>query len=83
MKKKIIESKIKTLVIDRGYNSLAHFSDQERVSYYLLRKLASNEALTFDVPFLIEVCQKLDCEIGDLLVLAEPKEKKDVKEDKQ
>ena len=70
-----IESKIKTLVIDRGYNSLSHFSEKENVSYYLLRKLASNQAQTFDVPCLVEVCEKLDCESSDLLVLK--------KEDKQ
>ena len=64
-----LQSKVKSIVIDRGFNSLADFSEKEKISYYLLRRLAHNKAKTIDVPFLIELCEKLDCEISDLLVL--------------
>ena len=64
-----LESKVKTVVIDRGYNSIFEFSEKEDVSYYLLRRLSSNQANTIDVPFLLELCTKLDCEIADLLTL--------------
>lgn len=64
-----LQSKLKSIVIDRGYNSLAHFSEAQDVSYYLLRRLAHNKANTIDVAFLIELCEKLNCNISDLLVL--------------
>lgn len=64
-----LQSKLKSIVIDRGFNSLADFSEKENISYYLLRRLAHNKANTIDVPFLIKLCEKLDCEISDLLVL--------------
>jgi DNA-binding Xre family transcriptional regulator len=66
-----LHSKIKTLVIDRGYNSLSDFSEKKEVSYYLLRRLASNKSNSIDKPFLIDVCKKLDCKIDDLLFLKE------------
>lgn len=64
-----LESKLKAVIIDRGFDSLVHFSKEKNVSYYLLRRLAFNRAKTLDITFLLELCDKLDCEIGDLLVL--------------
>lgn len=64
-----LESKVKALVIDRGFNSLADFSEQQKVSYHLLRRLAYGKANTIDVKFLVDLCRKLECEIGDLLVI--------------
>ena len=62
-------SNIKAIVVTRGYNSIADFSEKEGVSYYLLRRLMHGTANTLDVPFLVDVCKKLDCEIGDLIIL--------------
>jgi DNA-binding Xre family transcriptional regulator len=64
-----LQSKVKVLIVDKGYNSLSDFAQQEKVSYHLLRKLAYNHAKTIDIQFLIDLCQKLDCQISDLLVL--------------
>ena len=66
---KRFDSKIKALVVAKGYNSVSHFSKEEEVSYYLLRRLMHGTANTLDVPFLVDVCKKLDCEIGDLIIL--------------
>lgn len=64
-----LQSKVKVLIVEKGYNSLADFSKQEKISYHLLRKLAYSQAKTIDIQFLIDLCQKLECQISDLLVL--------------
>ncbi|MFC0188448.1 helix-turn-helix domain-containing protein [Fictibacillus aquaticus] len=64
-----LQSKVRTLVVDRGYNSLSDFAEKKKVSYYLLRQFAYNRANSLEVKFLIELCSKLDCEISDLMVL--------------
>jgi DNA-binding Xre family transcriptional regulator len=64
-----LQPKLKSLVIDRGYNSLADFSEKTDTSYYLLRRLAHNKANTIDVKFLVDLCKKLDCQVADLLVI--------------
>jgi DNA-binding Xre family transcriptional regulator len=64
-----LQSKVKSLVIGRGFNSLADFSNKKKVSYHSLRKLEYGEPHSIDVDFLIELCNKLDCEIGDLIIL--------------
>jgi DNA-binding Xre family transcriptional regulator len=64
-----LQPRIKALVIEKGYNSLADFSERENVSYYMLRRLAYKNPKSIEVPFLIELCKKLDCQISDLLVL--------------
>ena len=68
MEKKF-DSKIKALAVAKGYNSISDFSEKEGVSYYLLRRLMHGTANSLDVPFLVDVCKKLDCEIGDLIIL--------------
>lgn len=73
------DSKIKALVVAKGYNSVSHFSKEEEVSYYLLRRLMHGTANSLDVPFLVDVCKKLDCEIGDLIIL----NKEEIKNEKK
>ena len=68
MEKKF-DSKVKAIAVAKGYNSIADCSEKEGVSYYLLRRLMHGTANTLDVPFLVDVCKKLDCEIGDLIIL--------------
>lgn len=64
-----LQPRIKVLVIEKGYNSLADFSEKEKVSYHMLRRLAYKNPKSIEVPFLIDLCEKLDCQISDLLVL--------------
>lgn len=64
-----MRSKLKALVIDRGYNSLSDFAEKEEVSYYLLRRIAYNKANTLDVDFIVTVCDKLNCQIGDIFYI--------------
>ena len=66
---KKFDSKIKYLVVAKGYNSIMDFSKKEKVSYPQLRKLMHGTAITVDVQFLITVCDKLDCQIEDLIIL--------------
>ena len=66
---KRFDSRIKYLVVAKGYNSVLDFSKEEKVSYPQLRKLMHGTAITVDVEFLITVCDKLDCQIGDLIIL--------------
>ena len=68
MEKKF-DSKIKYLVVAKGYNSIMDFSKKEKVSYPQLRKIMHGTAITVDVQFLITVCDKLDCQIEDLIIL--------------
>lgn len=68
-KKKKFDSKIKYLVVAKGYNSVLDFSESEGISYHQLRKVMHGTAITIDVQFLITVCEKLDCQIGDLIIL--------------
>lgn len=68
MEKKF-DSKIKYLVVANGYNSVLDFSEKENISYHQLRKVMHGTAITIDVQFLIDVCDKLDCQIGDLIIL--------------
>ncbi len=64
-----LQPKVRSLVLDRGYKSLLEFAEENELSYYLLRKLANNKANAIDVNLLIGVCEALDCEVGELLVL--------------
>ena len=66
---KRFDSRIKYLVVAKGYNSVLDFSKEEKVSYPQLRKLMHGTAITVDVQFLITVCNKLDCQIEDLIIL--------------
>jgi DNA-binding Xre family transcriptional regulator len=66
-----LQSKVKSLIVERGYNSLADFADQEKVSYHMLRRLAYNRGQSIETRFLVELCEKLDCQISDLLVVKE------------
>ncbi|WNS74266.1 helix-turn-helix transcriptional regulator [Bacillus sp. DTU_2020_1000418_1_SI_GHA_SEK_038] len=64
-----LHTRVRALVADKGYKSLQKFAKDNGLSYYLLRKLANNETNSFDRDFLINLCNKLDCEVGELLVI--------------
>jgi DNA-binding Xre family transcriptional regulator len=64
-----IGNNVRLLMYKKGYKNLLQLAEGEKVSYYLLRKLANNESNSLDKQFLIDLCTKLDCEIGDLLHL--------------
>lgn len=66
---KKFDSNIKLLVVANGYNSIMDFSIKENISYHQLRKVMRGTAITIDVDFLITVCDKLDCQIEDLIIL--------------
>lgn len=68
-KQRKFDSNIKALAVMRGYNSIMDFSVKENISYHQLRKVMHGTAITIDVQFLITVCEKLDCQIGDLIIL--------------
>jgi DNA-binding Xre family transcriptional regulator len=64
-----LKSRVKVVVISKGFNSLSDFANKEKISYNRLRKLAYDEAKSIDRQFLIDLCEKLDCQVSDLLVL--------------
>lgn len=69
MKNLELQTRVRALVADKGYKSLQKFAMDNNLSYYLLRKLANNESNSFDKTLLIDLCAKLNCEVGELLVI--------------
>jgi DNA-binding Xre family transcriptional regulator len=65
-----IKNNVRQLMYKKGYKNLLRFAEDNKVSYYLLRKLANDESNSLDKQFLIDLCSKLDCEIGELLQLS-------------
>ncbi|MFD2658573.1 helix-turn-helix domain-containing protein [Gracilibacillus thailandensis] len=67
----ILENNIKIQIIQKGYKSVKDFTDKTGLSYYMVRKLANNEANSIDIELLVKLCRTLDCEIGDLFYIRE------------
>jgi DNA-binding Xre family transcriptional regulator len=68
-----IKNNLRSLVYEKGYRSLKKFSKDNELSYFSLLNLANNESKTLDKQLLIDLCVKLDCEIGDLLHFSQKK----------
>ena len=68
-----IKNNLRSLVYEKGYRSLKKFSIDNDLSYFSLLNLANNESKTLDKQLLIDLCVKLDCEIGDLLHFSQKK----------
>lgn len=65
-----MQNNLRLLMIQKGYKNLLKFAEDNKLSYYLLRKLDKNESNSLDKQFLINLCSTLECELGDLLYLA-------------
>lgn len=64
-----IKNNIRLMIIKRGYKSLRKFSIDHGFNYLSLLKLANNQTMTVDKETLVELCEKLDCNIDDLLYI--------------
>lgn len=65
----ILENNIKIQIIQKGYKSVKDFTDKTGLSYYMVRKLANNEANSIDIELLVKLCKALNCGIGDLFFI--------------
>lgn len=61
-----LRNNIKILIIQQGYNSVQEFAKENNLSYYMVRKLANNEANGIDVKLLVDLCKAFNCNVGDL-----------------
>ena len=60
---------IKMQIIKNDYRSVQEFSKKHKLSYYMVRKLANNEATNIDIELLIRLCEIFKCDVGDLFYI--------------
>lgn len=60
---------IKMQIIKNDYRSVQEFSNKNNLSYYMVRKLANNEATNIDIELLIRLCEIFKCDVGDLFYI--------------
>jgi DNA-binding Xre family transcriptional regulator len=61
-----LRNNIKVLIIQQGYGSVQEFARKHDLSYYMVRKLANNEANGIDIELLVGLCRAFNCNVGDL-----------------
>lgn len=61
-----LKNNLKAVIFSKGYKSVRDFTEKNKLSYMPIIKLAHNKNKTIDINLLITLCEKLDCEIGDL-----------------
>lgn len=66
-----LQNNIKMEIIKNGYKSVKDFSDQNGLSYYMVRKLVNSEANSIDIELLVGLCKSLNCKVGDLFYISE------------
>lgn len=66
-----LQNNIKMEIIKNGYKSVKDFSDQNGLSYYMVRKLVNSEANSIDIELLVGLCKALNCKVGDLFYISE------------
>ncbi|WP_373894427.1 helix-turn-helix domain-containing protein [Virgibacillus sp. CBA3643] len=64
-----LHNNIKILIIQQGYKSVQEFAKKNGISYYMVRKLANNEANGIDINLLVDLCRAFNCEIGDIFFI--------------
>lgn len=64
-----IRNNIKVEIIRQGYDSVMSFCKQHKLSYQKVNRLIRNEAGNFHFQTIIEICEALDKNIGDLFYI--------------
>jgi DNA-binding Xre family transcriptional regulator len=61
-----IQNDIKIEIYKQGYKSVMNFCEEHELDYRKINRLVNNKAGNFHFNTIIEVCQALKCDVGDL-----------------
>lgn len=64
-----IRNTIKVEIIKQGYDSVMSFCKEHGLSYQKVNRLIRYEAGNFHFQTILEICNALNCDIGDLFYI--------------
>lgn len=64
-----VRNNIKLEIIKQGYRSVMSFCELHELDYRKINRLINNKAGSFHYETIIEVCQALKCDVGDLFYI--------------
>ena len=64
-----LKNKIKIEIIKQGYKSVMSFCDQHDLSYQKINRLIRYEVGSFHIQTIVEICEALNSDVGDLFYL--------------
>lgn len=64
-----LKNTIKLEIIKQGYKSVMSFCKQNNLSYQKVNRLIRYEAKRFEFDTIIEICDALDRDVGDLFYI--------------
>ena len=63
------KNNIRLEIVRQGYKSILSFCEQHGLSYQKINRLIKQEAGGFHIDTIIEICEALDCDVGDLFYI--------------
>ena len=63
------KNNIRLEIVKQGYNSISSFCEQNDLSYQKIYRLVKQKNGGFHIGTIIEVCEALNCDVGDLFYI--------------
>jgi DNA-binding Xre family transcriptional regulator len=63
------KNRIKAEIYEQGYKSVLDFCKQKKLDYRKVNRMANNKSNGFYVEAVIEICEALDRNVGDLFYI--------------
>ena len=64
-----VRNNIKLEIIKQGYRSVMSFCEEHDLDYRKINRLVNNKSGSLHFETVIEVCQALKCDVGDLFYI--------------
>jgi DNA-binding Xre family transcriptional regulator len=64
-----IRNNIKIEIIKQGYNSVMSFCEEHSLDYRKINRVINNKAGSFHLATVLEICEALKCDVGDLFYI--------------